>query len=201
MYLCTLFVSKAASPCSLPAALDGRTYVHQAEARCRILPVLGIPPVHERSSRTSGVDEELVHVLERIEAVGSAPAEDVDVEAVRLGEQEVGLVRDEGETLEEADAEGAVGDDLCEGEGGGLDVVAALDDLEVGGDGAEVFVGLLVGEVAEAEGLADLAGCEKLLELEETWHSQLVTRMRYWSAKSSPLGECRARDPGCGCRR
>lgn len=38
-----------------------------------------------------------------------------------------------------------MGDDLGEGQGGGLDVVAALDDLEVGRDGAEVFVGGFVG--------------------------------------------------------
>jgi hypothetical protein len=47
--------------------------------------------------------------------VRAAPAEDVDVETVRLGEEEVGFVGDEGEALEESDAEGAVGDDLGEG--------------------------------------------------------------------------------------
>lgn len=39
-------------------------------------------------------------------------------------------------------------DDLREREGRSLGVEAALDDLEVGRDGAEVFVGGLVGEVA-----------------------------------------------------
>lgn len=74
-----------------------------------------------------------------------AVAQHVDVEPIRLGEEQVGLIGDEGEALEEADAQGAVGDDLCEGQGGGLDVVAALDDLEVRGYGAEVLVGGLVG--------------------------------------------------------
>lgn len=97
--------------------------------------------------------------------MGAAPTEDVDVEAVRLGEEQVGLVGDEGEAFEEADAQGAVGDDLGEGEAGGLDVEAALDDLEVGRDGAEVLVGGLVGQVAEAEGLGDLSWREELLEL------------------------------------
>lgn len=58
-----------------------------------------------------------------------------------------------------------MGDDLCEREGGGFYVVAAFDDFEIGGNGAEVFVCLLVGEVAEGEGLADLAGGEEFLEL------------------------------------
>ncbi len=90
------------------------------------------------------VDEELVHVLEGVEAVGAAPAEHVDVEAVGLGEQQVGLARDEGEALEEADAQGAVGDDLAQRQRRGLDVEAALDDLEVGRHGAQVLVRLLV---------------------------------------------------------
>lgn len=60
-----------------------------------------------------------------------------------------------------------MGDDLGQRQGGGLDIEAALDDLEIGRDGPEVLVGVLVGEVAEAEGLADLAGSEELLELEE----------------------------------
>jgi hypothetical protein len=50
-----------------------------------------------------------------------------------------------------------VGDDLGEGQGGGLDVEAALDDLEVGRDGSEVLVRRLVRQVAQAEGLGDLA--------------------------------------------
>lgn len=92
-------------------------------------------------------------------------AQDIDVETVRLGEEQVGFIGDEGEAFEEADANAAVGDDLCEGQGSSFDVVAALDDLEVGSYGAQVLVGLLVGEVAETEGLADLAGSEELLEL------------------------------------
>jgi hypothetical protein len=120
----------------------------------------------ERPRRAAGVHEELVHVFERIEAVGAAPAEDVDVETVRLGKQQVRLGRDERESFEEADADAAVLDDVCDGEGGGLDVLAAADDLEVRADGAEVLVGGLVGEVAEADGLGDLARGEELLELE-----------------------------------
>lgn len=42
-------------------------------------------------------------------------------------------------------------DDIRNGEGGRLDVLAASDDLEVWADGAEVLVGVLIGQVAEAE--------------------------------------------------
>lgn len=89
--------------------------------------------------------------------MGAAPAQDVDVQLVGLGQEQVGLAGHEGEALEEADAQAAVGDDLGEGQGGGLDVEAALDDLEVGRDGSEVLVRRLVRQVAQAEGLGDLA--------------------------------------------
>ncbi|KAK7978330.1 hypothetical protein PG988_005820 [Apiospora saccharicola] len=111
------------------------------------------------------VDEELVHVLEGVEAVGAAPAEDVDVKLVGLGQQQVGLRRHEREALDEAHAQRAVRHHLRERQGGGLDVEPAFDDLQVRGDGPQVLVRVLVGQVAEAEGLADLAGGEELLEL------------------------------------
>lgn len=141
------------------------THVHQAKARHGLFSVLA--PSHRKcASGAAGVDEELVHVLESVETVGAAsPAEHVHVKLVRLGQEQVGFGGDEGEAFEEADAQGAVGDDLGQGETGGLDIVAALDDLQVGRNGAQVFVRVAVGEVSEAEGLADLAGREKLLEL------------------------------------
>jgi hypothetical protein len=95
----------------------------------------------------------------------AAPAQHVHVEPVGLGEQHVRLVADEGEPLEEPDAQGAVRDDLRQRERGGLDVGAALDDLEVRGDAAQVVVRRAVGQVAEAEGLRDLAGGEEFFEL------------------------------------
>ncbi len=153
--------------------IEREAHIHEAEARdnlvFRLLVVgaeAGAAPAGEiGAGGAARVDKELVHVLEALELVGAAPAEDVDVEAVGLGKQQVGLVANEGEALEEADADGAVGDDLGQRKGGGLDVKAALDDLEVGGDGAQVLVGLLVSEVAEAERLADLAGGEEFFEL------------------------------------
>jgi hypothetical protein len=103
--------------------------------------------------------------------VRAGPAEHVDVELVGLGEQQVRLVADQREALEEADADAAVRDDLCKRERGGLDVVAALDDLQVGRYRAEVLVCALVGQIAEAEGLAYLARGEELFELQrgEGW--------------------------------
>lgn len=148
-------------------AVRHATYIHQAEARhdLLLLALAGAPAGGEGAGGGARVHKELVHVLEALELVGAAPAEDVDVELVGLGQQQVGLAGDEGEALEEADAQAAVGDDLGQGQGGGLDVEAALDDLEVRRDGAEVLVRRLVGQVAEAEGLGDLARGEELLEL------------------------------------
>lgn len=148
-------------------AVRHATYIHQAEARhdLLLLALASAPAGGEGAGGGARVHEEFVHVLEALELVGAAPAEDVDVELVGLGEQQVGLARDKGEALEEADAQAAVGDDLGQGQGGGFDVEAALDDLEVWRDGAEVLVRRLVGQVAEAEGLGDLARGEELLEL------------------------------------
>jgi hypothetical protein len=98
--------------------------------------------------------------------VGAAPAQHVDVELVGLGHHEVHLLGgDEGEALEEADAQRAVGDDLGQRQRGGVGVEAALYDLEVRRDGAQVLVRRLVGQVAQAERLPDLARREELLEL------------------------------------
>ena len=59
-----------------------------------------------------------------------------------------------------------MGDDLGQRGGGGLDVIATLYDLEVGGDGSQVLVRVLIGQVSEAKRLADLSGREELLELQ-----------------------------------
>jgi hypothetical protein len=87
-----------------------------------------------------------------------------------------------------------VGDDLCEREGRGFHVVAALDDFEVGRYGAQVFVGVLVREVSQAEGLADLAWCEELFELRA---GQSASAWCLLERRMSPWRECRARGLGC----
>lgn len=135
------------------------TYVHKAETRYNLLllALAGAPAGGEGAGGGPGVHEELVHILETLKLVGAAPAEHVDVELVGLGQQQVGLAGDEGEALKEADAKATVGNDLRQGQGGGLDVEAALDDLEVRRDGAEVLVCRLVGQVSEADGLRDLS--------------------------------------------
>lgn len=95
----------------------------------------------------------------------ATPTEHIHIELVRLGEQQVRLVTDKREAFQETDADTAVGDDLCERQAGGLDVVPALDDLQVGCYRAEVLVCALVGEVTQTEGLAYLPGGEELFEL------------------------------------
>lgn len=130
--------------------------------------------------------------------MGAAPAEDVDVELVGLGEEEVGLGGDEGEALDEADAQGAVGDDLRERQRRRLDVKAPLDDLEVRRDRPQVLVRVLVRQVAEAQRLPDLARRQELLELgplRVSCNARASWRMLVgWS---EPFAVCRA--PGLVC--
>ena len=140
------------------------THVHQTETRYDVVAILS-PAGAIRSGRAARVDEELVHVLEALEAVCAAPAQHVDVQLVGLREQQVRLVRHQREALQEADADVAVRDNLCERQGGGLDVEPPLDDLQVRRYCSQVFVCVLVCEVAEAEGLPDLARCKELLKL------------------------------------
>jgi len=47
-------------------------------------------------------------------------------------------------------------DNLREGEGGSFGVETALDDLQIGCDGSEIVVGRFVGQIAQAQRLADL---------------------------------------------
>lgn len=136
---------------------EGETHVHQAEARHHLLALLG-PAGGVGTGGAPGVDEELVHVLEGVEAVGAAPAQDVDVELVGLGEEEVGLGGDEREALDETDSQRPVRDHLRQRQGRRLDVEPALDDLQVRRDRPQVLVRVLVRQVAEAQRLADLAG-------------------------------------------
>lgn len=158
-----------------------QTYIHQHKTRRR-LPSLQAPTWMKGPRRAARVHEELVHILEGIKAVGAAPAEDVDVQAVSFGEKQVWLARDEGEALEETDADAAMLDDVCDGEGCCLDVLAAADDLEIGADGAEVLIGVLVGEIAEAEGLRDLSWGEELLKLERRQIAHLRFRVSHMFA-------------------
>ena len=58
-----------------------------------------------------------------------------------------------------------MGDNLRQWQGSGLDVIAAFHDLQIGGDGSQVLVRVLIGQVSEAKRLADLSGREELLEL------------------------------------
>ena len=88
-------------------------YIHQAETRHRFLIIL-TPTGGKCACRTAWIDEELVHILEGVEAVSTAPAEDIDIQLIRLGKEQVGFVGDECKAFEEADTQRAVGDDLCQ---------------------------------------------------------------------------------------
>lgn len=80
----------------------------------------------------------------------AAPAENIYIESVCFGEKQIWFVGHKSKALEKADADAAVGDDLRQRQRGSLDVVAALDDLEVRGDGSEVLVCGLVCQVTKA---------------------------------------------------
>jgi hypothetical protein len=67
--------------------------------------------------------------------------------------------------VREADAQRAVGDDARERQVGRFRVEVALDDLQVGCDGAQELVRVAVRQVAQAEDLADFTGAQQLLEL------------------------------------
>lgn len=157
---------EAAVPAA-PRTANKQTYIHQAKARDHLLVglVLGEPAGGHGAGGAAGVDEELVHVLEGVEAVGAAVAEDVDVELVGLGEQQVGLGGHEREALDEADAQRPVRHHLRQRQRRGLHVEPPLHDLQVRRDRPQVLVRVPVRQVAQAQRLPDLARREELLEL------------------------------------
>lgn len=81
--------------------------------------------------------------------MSAAPAQDVDVQSIGFSKQQVGLGGNKSEALEEANSYAAVGYDLRERERRGLDIGAALDNLEIRRHGPQVFVCVLVCEVTE----------------------------------------------------
>lgn len=74
------------------------SHIHETKARHWLFLFL-FPARVEGPRGTARVDEELVHILEGIKAVGATPAEDIDVEFVGVGEEQVRLVGDERETF------------------------------------------------------------------------------------------------------
>jgi hypothetical protein len=122
--------------------------------------------LHESAGRTARVYKELVHILEGIKAVSTAPAQNIHIQFVRLGQKKVWLIGDKCESLQKTNAKASVGNNLGQWEGSGLDVIAAFHNLEIGGDGSQVLVRVLIGQVSKAKRLADLSGREELLELQ-----------------------------------
>lgn len=64
-----------------------------------------------------------------------------------------------------ADAQAPVIHDLGEREVGGVDIIVALDHLQVRGDLAEELICFAIGQVSQAEDLADLSWGEEFAEL------------------------------------
>ena len=121
--------------------------------------------------------------------MGAGVAEDVDVELVGLGEQEVGLGGDEGEALDEADAQGPVGDDLGQRQRRRLHVEPPLDDLQVRRDRPQVLVRVPVRQVPQAQRLPDLARREELLELLWAWGTARDAARRHASLEPGIIRE------------
>jgi hypothetical protein len=102
------------------------------------------------------------------EAMCPAPQQHVDVHLPRHDQQAVRIGRrNDGVAMCEAYPQRAMCDDFGEGEAGSFRVVIAFDDLEIGRDGAEVVVRFPVGEIAQADDLADFSGGEELFKLRE----------------------------------
>ena len=101
--------------------------------------------------------------------MGAGVAEDVDVELVGLREQEVGLSGNEGEALDEANAQRPMRDHLRQRQRRRLHVEPALDDLQVRRDRSQVLVRMPVRQVPQTQRLPDLPRREELLELFTAW--------------------------------
>ncbi len=82
--------------------------------------------------------------------MGAAPEEDVDVHLASRDQERVRVGgRDDGMSMGEADAQLAVRHDLRQRQVGRVHVEVALDHLQVGRDGPEELIRLLVRQVAE----------------------------------------------------
>jgi hypothetical protein len=144
----------------------GATHIHQHEARRRIL-ILRPPARRHCARRTPRIHKELALHLVRLELVRAAPQQHVDVHLAGCNQQTVAVARRHNRmSMCKADAQRAVRHDLGQREVGRLDVEVAFYDLQVRRDGAQELVGVAVGDVSEAEDLADFAGREEFLELE-----------------------------------
>lgn len=70
--------------------------------------------------------------------------------------------------MREADAQAAVINDFGERQVGGVDIVVASDHLQVRRYLAKEVIGLAIGQVAQAENLANLSGRQEFAKLEDT---------------------------------
>jgi hypothetical protein len=166
--------------------------VHEHEAGCVGVFLFarsqGLVHPAVRTSGTAGIDEELALHLVCLELAGTTPAEDVDVHLPRRNQQRIWVSgRDDAIAVREANAQAAMGDNFrqggrdgeaglgagglllavgsCRSSGAHGNVEIAFDELKIGRDAFQEGVDGGRCEVSQTEDLADLAGCEELLEL------------------------------------
>lgn len=143
---------------SHPTNTTAITYIHQAEARGRLFALRPEARAH-RARGTARVNEETALHLKRLEPVGSAPKQNIHIHLSRRNQQRICIAGwDDSVSVSEADAQGAVIHDLGERKVGGIDIVVALDHLKVWRNLAEEVICIAIGQVTQAEDLADLAG-------------------------------------------
>lgn len=134
------------------------TYIHQAEARGRLFALRPEARAH-RARGTARVDEETALHLKRLESVGAAPKQDINIHLSRRNQQRICIAgRDDGVSVSEADTQAAVIYDLGERKIGGVDIVVALDHLQVWRNLAEEVICVAIGQVTQTQDLANLAG-------------------------------------------
>lgn len=96
----------------------------------------------------------------------ASPQQDINVHLAGSNQQSISIARrNNGMAMGESDTETPVSHDFGKREVGRVDIVVSLDKLQVRCDLAEELKGLAVGQVAQTQNLADLAGGEEFFEL------------------------------------
>ena len=96
----------------------------------------------------------------------AAPQQYIYIHLACSDEQGIGVPRgNDGVTMSEADAETTVSHDFGERKVGRVDIEVSFDQLQVWGDLPQELESASIGEVAETEDLADLAGRQEFPKL------------------------------------
>lgn len=98
--------------------------------------------------------------------MSTAPKQDINIHLSGCDQQRIRIAgRDDRVSMSKPDAQAAVIYDLGEREVGRVNIVVALDHLKVRGYLAEELICIAIGQVTQAEDLADLAGGQEFAEL------------------------------------